>query len=215
MEERALIVYGTPRCGVSQRKVRGGGLGGSLRSPTMESVRVPFLLICGPPGVGKSTVSWEVFDQLLAQEAKPALVDLDLLGACFSFPEDDPHNDRLKTLNLRCVWQNFQAVGSQCLIAEGVIDDRAVVDLYSGAIPGAEPTVCGLRAPSEELKSRIVRRGRDRGADLDKLTRRSVELADELDRNPIADFHVDTDELGIPDIARAVLAGAGGWPHLK
>lgn len=181
----------------------------------MLSIRVPFLLICGPPGVGKSTVSWAVFDELLAQGAKPALVDLDLLGVCFSFPDDDPYNDRLKALNLRAVWQNYQAVGSQCLIAEGVIDDRAAVDLYCEAVPGADPTVCGLRAPSEELKARIVRRGRDRGADLDKLQRRTVELADELKRNPVADFHVDTDGQDVPAIARTVLARAGGWPYLN
>ncbi|HEY6738286.1 MAG TPA: hypothetical protein VI076_05500 [Actinopolymorphaceae bacterium] len=30
----------------------------------MPSIGVPFLLICGPPGVGKSTVSWAVFDEL-------------------------------------------------------------------------------------------------------------------------------------------------------
>lgn len=47
---------------------------------------VPFLVISGPPGAGKTTVAWEIFDQLVAAGSRHALVDLDLLGASCRFP---------------------------------------------------------------------------------------------------------------------------------
>lgn len=174
---------------------------------------VPLLFLSGPPGVGKTTVSWDIFDKLVADGCRPALVDIDLLGACRPVPEDDPDNDRLKARNLGSVWQNFRAAGARCLIAAGVVADRASLELYSAPIPGAVATLCRLRAGHEELRARILRRGRERGADVDRLHRRAVYLDGALEQSDEATLIIDTDEQEVPEVARRVLAAAGGWPH--
>lgn len=107
---------------------------------------VPFLVLSGPPAVGKTTVSWEIFDQLVDEGHRPALVDIDLLGASWPVPDDDPYNERLKARNLTSVWQNFQRAGARCLIAAGVIENRDGLAMYGAAIPGAVATLCRLTA---------------------------------------------------------------------
>jgi adenylylsulfate kinase-like enzyme len=73
--------------------------------------RDPVLWICGPSGVGKTSVGFELFDQLSKSGVPTAYVDLDQLGLCYPAPGDDPHNNRVKTRNLGAVWSGFQAAG--------------------------------------------------------------------------------------------------------
>lgn len=166
---------------------------------------VPMLFLSGPPGVGKTTVAWEIFGQLVDSGNSPAFVDLDLLGACWPVPDDDPHNERMKARNLGAMWQNYRAAGARCVLAAGVIESRDGLALYADAVPNAVPVLCRLYAGRQELADRIVRRGRERGADLDKLTRRAAQLSAQLERDDIADFRVDTDGRGVPEVAREVV----------
>jgi DNA polymerase III delta prime subunit len=170
---------------------------------------VPVLVISGPPGVGKTTIGWEVFDQLVAGGRYPALVDLDLLGACWPVPDDDPYNERLKAGNLAAMWPNFLTAGVRCLIAAGLIEGRPELQAYGRAIPGAVLSVCRLRAGEDELTARITARGRERGPGIGKLVERAHQVARALEGSDVADFVVDTDDGVVTDIARSVLSGAG------
>lgn len=64
---------------------------------------VPVLVISGPPGVGKTTVVWEVLSRATELNEAPAMADLDLLDAAWPAPEDDPFQHRLKARNLAAV----------------------------------------------------------------------------------------------------------------
>ncbi|MGW0228187.1 AAA family ATPase [Actinopolymorpha singaporensis] len=184
----------------------------------MHARPVPMLFLSGPPGVGKTTVAWEMFGRLVDSGHWPAFVDLDLLGACWPVPEDDPYNERMKARNLAAMWQNYRAAGARCVLAAGVIESRDRLALYAGAVPNAVPVLCRLRAGRQELAARIDRRGRERGADLDKLTRRAAHLSAQLERDDIEDFCVETDGRGVPEVAREAvkewlrLAGDVGGP---
>lgn len=173
---------------------------------------VPLLILSGPPGVGKTTVSWEIFDQLIAEGFAPALADLDLLGASWPVPEDDPYNDRLKALNLRTTWQNFHANGARCLIAAGVVESRETLALYSGAIPSARTTLCRLHAGNAELAARIAGRGREHGSGVNRMTNRAFELSEQLAATNIDQLVVDTNNRDITEVARQIRAEAGNWP---
>ena len=61
---------------------------------------IPVLWICGPPGVGKTVVAWEIYSKLNRSDASPAYVDVDQLGICYPAPRGDPARHSLKA---RCV----------------------------------------------------------------------------------------------------------------
>ena len=41
---------------------------------------IPLLWLCGPPGVGKTAVGWEIFSQLTCAGMEAGYVDIDQLG---------------------------------------------------------------------------------------------------------------------------------------
>jgi hypothetical protein len=55
------------------------------------------------------------------------------------------------------------------------------------------------------------------GMTMDHLTHRAeqaVEYADELEREDVSDFTVDTQGRDVPEVARLVRAEAGDWPKI-
>lgn len=173
---------------------------------------IPLLLLSGPPGVGKTTIAWKVFDQAVASGMRPALIDIDLLGAYWPAPDDDPYNDRLKAANITAVWENFAAAGAQGLIAAGVVGTPAIRDLYAGAVPHSSCTLCRLQASNDELASRIVRRGRETDTEVDRLTRRSHELARQLELGDFADLIVSTSGRDPNQVAKLIRELLNGLP---
>jgi len=180
-----------------------------LQSPLAESIGmgppVPMLVISGPPGVGKTTVAWEVFSRAAERDESPALADLDLLGAAWPAPEDDPFQHRLKARNLASVWSNFRETGSRCLIVAAVIETGAELDMLGSAV-GAEVFLCRLTAPNNTLADRIRGRGRDFGDDLTKLVKRSAELSELLANHDVSDLVVDTEGQPVGEVAETLLA---------
>jgi molybdopterin-guanine dinucleotide biosynthesis protein len=60
---------------------------------------VPVLWITGPAGVGKSTVSWQLFTELAASGMRAAFADADQLCMCYPAPPDDPGRDLIRARN--------------------------------------------------------------------------------------------------------------------
>jgi broad-specificity NMP kinase len=175
----------------------------------MGEGRVPFLLVSGPPGSGKTAVTWQVFSRLARLDVPHGIADLDLLGACWPRTADDSFHERLSARNLGAVWQNFKRQGAGRLVAAGVVESREQLDLYRDAVPGCDIVLCRLRAGPDVLRARILGRGREVGADADALSRRAVELSEKLEHAAIDDFVVDTDGRTLAEVAELVLAGCG------
>ena len=55
---------------------------------------MPVLWITGPAGVGKSTVSWQLFAELAGSGTPTAFADADQLCMCYPAPPDDPGRGR-------------------------------------------------------------------------------------------------------------------------
>ena len=110
----------------------------------MVSDLIPVLWLCGPPGVAKSTVGWEIFTQLTQARIEAGYVDIDQLGICYPEPSSDPGRHRMKARNLGAVVANYRAAGARCVIVSGVVDPGCGVP--ADLIPRAAMTVCQLRA---------------------------------------------------------------------
>nr|WP_042180048.1 AAA family ATPase [Kibdelosporangium sp. MJ126-NF4]CEL14180.1 hypothetical protein [Kibdelosporangium sp. MJ126-NF4]CTQ88547.1 hypothetical protein [Kibdelosporangium sp. MJ126-NF4] len=162
---------------------------------------IPVLWLCGPPGVGKTSVAWQIHHHLRDSGVAAAYVDIDQLGMCFPEQESDPGRHRLKARTLASVVANFAAHGATCVVVSGVVDPAARV-----AVPGAAVTVCRLRVDRDELVRRFVGRSGD-----EESVPGVVAVADDMDASTIADLCVDTTGLTVPEVAAAVTAAASGW----
>ena len=131
----------------------------------MVSDLIPVLWLCGPPGIGKTSVGWEIFTQLTRAGIEAGYVDIDQLGICYPEPALDPGRHRMKARNLGAVVANYRAAGARCVIVSGVADPGRGV--HADLIPRAAVTVCRLRAGRDELRQRFLGRLR---VDTDGLT---------------------------------------------
>jgi hypothetical protein len=192
----------------------------------MASARVPFLWLCGPTGVGKSSVGYAIFQQVHRSGIKVAYLDFDQVGLCYPSPPDDPHNHRVKAQNLGVVWPTYRAAGARCLIAVGGVPSREIVMTYAVKVPDTDLTLCRLRARPEYLTERVFRRGLGRGPVIpgppaSKSKRllagtaaQAIREARELDAADFADLCVNTDDHDVRQLARQVRERAGRWPQL-
>ncbi|HEY2675188.1 MAG TPA: hypothetical protein VGJ07_33070 [Rugosimonospora sp.] len=171
----------------------------------MANSPAPFLWLCGPPAVGKSTVGYEVFTQVNRSGVKAAYVDLSQIGFCRPARDGDPtadrdpaadgdpdtHGDgdthgggpdahRLRALNLGAMWPVFRAAGARCLVVTGRVADHDTVARYAEAVPGTVLTLCRLRAGRDRLTQRILARGRGGGPPI---------MGDELRGLPADELH--------------------------
>jgi predicted ABC-type ATPase len=190
---------------------------------------IPFLWICGPSGVGKSSVGWEVFTQVRAAGVTAAYLDTDQIGFCRPEPQDDPDHYVLRSRNVAALWPNFLAAGARAMIVSGILETPDGVRRFTAAVPGASVTIVRLRATPETLRERIWWRGRGGGpqipgdqelhgataARLQAVWEDSVATTEALERHRIGDICIDTDGRSVREVARAILAQAPGWSSLR
>lgn len=196
------------------------------RTDPQADAAIPFVWLCGPSGVGKSSVGWEVFAQVRAAGVTAAYLDTDQIGFCRPEPPDDPDHYLLRSRNLAALWPNFQAAGARALIVSGILETPDGVRRFTAAVPGAAVTIVRLRATPATLRARIFARGRGGGPQLpgdqalrDATTARllahwadSVATAAALERDRIGTICIDTDDRTLPEIAQTILAQLPDWP---
>lgn len=173
------------------------------------------LLICGPTGVGKSTVGFELFARYVRGGRTTAFVDLDQIGFIRPAAENDPGGHRLRAGNLAAMWRTYHAAGATHLIATGPIDDPTA---YLRALP-VDVTVCRLHAGPAELTRRILSRGEGgswaapgdplRGQPAGYLLQvadQAIAQADALERAGIGTIRVGTDDLTAAEAADLIVS---------
>jgi adenylylsulfate kinase-like enzyme len=166
---------------------------------------IPVLWLCGPPGVGKTAVAWEIYRRLQLAGADPAYVDVDQLGMCSPPPTDDPSRHTVKARNVAALRANFAASGARTLIVSGVVDAQRGPDVY--ALGGPHIVVARLRADPDELLTRLRRRRESFAQD-----EAAVEEAKAFDRSTFANSCIDTSGLSIDQAATRALRDIGDWP---
>lgn len=173
------------------------------------------LLITGPAGVGKSTLSWEMSAQLAAAEVAHAAIETDELDRVFPRPDKDeldriqPGTIDVSSINLAAIWSTYRALGHTRLILSGVMmhldfDKRWIVS----AIPEARITVVRLLAAEPTLLERLAQREIGSGADeqIQRSLRQARRMASEDAEGIIV---LPTDGKGPAELARIVLRKTG------
>jgi predicted kinase len=140
------------------------------------------LLITGPAGVGKSTLSWEMSAQLAAAKVAHAVIETDELDRVFPRPRVEeldriqPGTTDVSSINLAAFWSTYRALGHTRLIMSGVMmhldfDKRWIL----AAIPDAQMTVIRMVATEPTLLARLAQR--EIGSGSDEQTQRSLRQA--------------------------------------
>lgn len=166
--------------------------------------RVPVLWLCGPSGVGKTTVAWEIYTRLARAGTDVGYVDIDQLGMCFPEPDGDPGRHRVQARNLDAVVAAHRAAGARCVVVSGVVDPAH--GAYPELTPHAALTVCRLRADAGELTRRLLER---QGAPA--VLAETLAEAEAMDANDIGDLCLDTTGRSVADTVALVEGRAAGW----
>jgi broad-specificity NMP kinase len=112
------------------------------------------LWLTGPPGAGKSTLGWAVYQRLADDGVRVAHVDIDQLGMCFPAPDGDPDRYALKTRALAGMTRLLRERGVERLVVSGVTESGP-----APVLPGCRLLMIGLTAERELLHERLVARG--------------------------------------------------------
>lgn len=173
------------------------------------------LLIAGPAGVGKSTLSWEISAQLAAAQIAHAVIETDELDRVFPRPTANelervrPGTIDVSSINLAAVWSTYRALGQTRLIMSGVMlhleyDKRWILS----AIPEAQITVVCMLAAESTLLARLAQR--EIGSGAEEQAQRSLRQARRLAAEDSPGIIVlPTDGKSPAELAAIVLQRAG------
>jgi chloramphenicol 3-O-phosphotransferase len=180
-----------------------------LNPQRADDSRVEVLFLTGQPGAGKTAVAKEISDLLWKIREPHAVIDIDELCRGVLPTKTPDFNRSLAVANLSAVWANFYAAGVRRMILARILESQDDLDVFGGAIPGAQVTVCLLRVPEATIQQRITERepGSSR-AFLLSLTTRTAERIASLD---LPGIQVDNDQRPVNEVAREILERAG-WP---
>jgi len=191
--------------------IRAGGAGCEPEL-TLDAAGGDVLWLCGPTGVGKSTIGFQVFRRLVAGGVTAAYLDVEQIGFCSTAVDDH----RLRARILAHLWARFRRAGAQALVAVGPVT-APTVWLYEEALPSARFTWVELAAGRHQLTRRLLSRqaGGSWAQPGDSLRGRSAQeilkVAETVAAQPPAlkvgtSTRIDTDTLSMTDAAHAVLA---------
>lgn len=173
------------------------------------------LLLTGPAGVGKSTLSWEISARLAASGIAHAAIESDELDRVFPRPSRAdlerlaPGTTDVSALTLKALWSTYRQLGQTRLIISGVMmhpefDRRWIMS----AIPGAKLTTVRLMATGENLAERLARRETERT--LEAQFQRSLRQMRHMMAETLGGLiRVGTDGRQVSEIATEVLARTG------
>lgn len=171
----------------------------------MGSSTTALLAITGSMGSGKTAVMGEASDILAARGIAHAAIDLDELGIVHFCAE--PEKGNVVDRNLRCIWQNYAALGITRLLLARAVESREELERCRAAVGAAKTTVCRVTATLATMQQRI--RMRETGMLQQQLVDRVAVLEKILDAAKLEDFLVANENRSLTEVAEEVLVRAG------
>ena len=165
------------------------------------------LLIAGRSGSGKTSVSFEVSDQLQKADVAHCLVDGDNLDTAYPKPAG-PQGIGLTEANLTALWRNYIAVGQHRLIyvnTVSVLEYEMIIRSLGGP---ARTIGVILTATDATVLARLT--SREVGGALERHLQRSSAMAAHLDTTASRISRISTDGRTVADVAKDVVE-ATGW----
>jgi Mrp family chromosome partitioning ATPase len=159
------------------------------------------LLITGAAGVGKSSVSWEVSEELKRRGLAHAVIDTDELDRVWPLELHDTRRRRLNIANLTAWWEQYRELGISRLVLVGVfVKLTDAIDWIGVAIPDADIRAVRLVASPRELGRRVEQR--EVGSAQDEQVERALQQANEIESLATTDEVVfDTDGVTVASLA--------------
>lgn len=170
-------------------------------------------VVCGPRAVGKSSVSWEMFQRAFESGTATGYVDLEQLG--FLQPADKG-NSTLRVANLAGLWNTFRPLGAHSMIANGRIDveDARLIHSHFASV---SVHLVRLTADADTYRDRIRRRhaggpARLAGDDLasatpehqERVLREALAAEARYQATDPADAVIDTRRLSASEVAELI-----------
>jgi dephospho-CoA kinase len=159
------------------------------------------IVITGSMGSGKTAVLDEASDILALRGIAHAGVDLD--GLLIAYFPADIRDESVLYRNLKCVWQNYAALGVKRLLLARAIERREELNRIVDAVGAEKVTICRLTASLETMLERV--RCRDSGQLQNRYLARVAELNTLVERAHLEDFSVVNERRSITDVAQEML----------
>jgi hypothetical protein len=167
------------------------------------TARTEALLVGGRAGVGKSSVGYEIHEQLSAAGIRHCLIEGDNLDMAYPAPWEHHLAER----NLAAMWANYRALGYRRMIYTNTASVLEKVIGELTAAMGDDPQVTGVLLTCSDATARRRLAQREIGSALDGHVERSAQMARRLDRHAPAWVHrIATDERTVADIAAEIIS---------
>jgi hypothetical protein len=161
------------------------------------------LLVGGRAGVGKSSVGYEIHEQLSAAGLRHCLIEGDNLDMAYPAPWEHHLAER----NLAAMWANYRALGYRRMIYTNTASVLENVIGELTAAMGDDPQVTGVLLTCSDATARRRLAQREIGSALDSHVERSTQMARRLDRHAPAWVHrVATDGRTVADTAAEIIS---------
>lgn len=168
----------------------------------MENI-ISLLIVTGPVGVGKTSISEAVYNILVQKKIASAVIDVDSFRSAYLLPLNDRFNTLLVYKNLASIWPNYAELGIKNLIIPNVIETSEEIEQYKAVIPNASITTIRLKTSIPTLHSRLE--NRESGDSLKWHKKRAVELLEQFEKKTLEDIVIDTEHKSIIEVANNVL----------
>jgi hypothetical protein len=130
---------------------------------------------------------------------------MDWLGIAHLAPE--AADNRVSYRNLRCVWENYRALGLARLLLARALESRKDLDDCRAEVGNARTVICRLTASMATMQQRVGMR--ETGVWQQKYVERVAILSALLDGARLEDFSVRNENRPVTDVAQEMLVRAG------